>query len=148
MVNYGPIVYWCRSGEKRTEGWGPHQRSFRQGWTQMGRRICAKAPLTTHSRFCALGADRIGCQRVPVKRPPKLTVWPHSEKLDTNHLVGTNTHQTRPQAPNEDGSLNHSSKMFPDRILLGNPRSQPTMTIALSLDRPRPGWDAQWSDLG
>lgn len=30
-------------------------------------------------------------------KTPKLRVWPHGEKLDTNHLVGTNSHQT--QAP-------------------------------------------------
>lgn len=91
---------------------------------------------------------------MPVKRPPKQIAWPRGEKLDTNHFTGTNTHQTQALDTQEDGFLSQTGhpiipqRCLLGRILLGNPRSHLMMAITLSLDGPRPGWVAQWSDLG
>lgn len=146
------------TGVEGEEDFRLDQRSFWQGWMRMGVRIHSKLPLATPKQILCFGSKwnqvSKGCQSKHLQSRQ----YGHVVKnLIQNHLPGANNHQTQAQdtqgrwlsfGNRSSNSSNYSSKLLLERILLGNLRSQLVVTITLSLDGPRPGWDTQWSDLG
>lgn len=153
MVNYGPIVYWCCGQRGQRAGDFTKEASGKVG----------------------CGWERESTLRIHVLQVADFVLWEQMEPVakecqskdlqsgQYSHMVKNLIQTTlwvqiltkpRAQTPKE-GQLsfrnrlsNYSSRMLLERILLGNPRNQLMMSITLSLDGLRPGWDAQWSDLG
>ena len=94
LVYYGPIVYWC-CGRRGLQTWSAELLA---GLGEVGLRSHSKYPLAAWSRFCALGANGIRCQKECQSKHLQSRQYGHVAKnLIQNHLPGTNSHQTQAQ---------------------------------------------------